>query len=143
HTGAPNRHKPARCVCCNASGGSCPAPGPARGFAEARQDLGCSRFDASPRALCLYTATTVCARFLFVKLTLRTPSFGLLLLVGRLWAEPPYGPQDICHDRLGSRVLVSISFVALGVIATFEGEGAVPLKPVPGGRGGVLFPVIV
>ena len=39
--------------------------------------------------------------------------------------------------------LIFVSLVAVAVIATLEGEGAVPFKPVPGGRGGVLFPVLV
>ena len=36
---------------------------------------------------------------------------------------------------------ILVSLVAVALITTFQGESAVPFKPAPGGRGGVLFPV--
>lgn len=37
--------------------------------------------------------------------------------------------------------LIVVAFAAVMLIATFSGEGATPVKLIPGGRGGSQFPV--
>jgi hypothetical protein len=39
--------------------------------------------------------------------------------------------------------VILISLTAVAVIATLQGQGAVPFMPTPSGRGGVLFPVAI